>query len=61
MRAALPRIVIIDNVEIRGAGGNKNKSDTLLRMTGTAKTYRYLDDDEMPAKKPAAKAGGRKR
>ncbi len=59
--AALPRIVTIDNVEIRSAGGSKNKSDTLLRMTGTAKTYRYLDDDEMPAKKPAGKAGGKKR
>lgn len=58
--ATLPRIVTIDNVEIRSAGGNKNKSDTLLRMTGTAKTYRYLDDDEMPTKKAAPK-GGKKR
>jgi len=40
--AALPRIVTIDQVDIRGAG----KNDSQLRMQAFAKTYRYLDEDE---------------
>lgn len=38
--AALPRIVTIDEVDIRSAG----KGDE-LRMQALAKTYRYLDED----------------
>lgn len=49
--AALPRIVTIDEVDIRGGGGNKGQ----LRMSALAKTYRYLDDSELAA---APKAGG---
>lgn len=49
--AALPRIVTIDEVEIRPVGGQGVAKDT-LRMTALAKTYRYLDDSEMPGKKP---------
>jgi type IV pilus assembly protein PilO len=49
--AALPRIVTIDDVEIRPAG-NGGK----LRMSALAKTYRYLDETEIV--KPAAKKPG---
>jgi type IV pilus assembly protein PilO len=65
--AALPRIVTIDEVEIRpgkpigkGAGA---LNPEFLRMTAIAKTYRYLDEDELAAqeaaKKAAVRAGGR--
>jgi type IV pilus assembly protein PilO len=37
--AALPRIVTVDDVDVRPAGGGT------LRMNAIAKTYRYLDDD----------------
>lgn len=67
--AALPRIVTIDEVEIKPAvQGNvrgKEKEALLptdLRVTALAKTYRYLDDEEVAAAE-AAKApakGGRK-
>lgn len=70
--AALPRIVTIDEVEIRAAnpkaGGGRNNLPTLspddLRMTAVAKTYRYLDEDELAAaeaaKKKADQRGGRR-
>lgn len=45
--AALPRIVTIDNVDLKPAGGNAPKGT--LRMTAQAKTYRYLDESEKPA------------
>lgn len=45
--AALPRIVTIDEVELRPVGGNAPKDE--LRMTAYAKTYRYLDDSEQRA------------
>lgn len=48
--AALPRIVTIDEVDIRPAGGATGK--TKLRMSALAKTYRYLDDSELAAAKP---------
>lgn len=55
--AALPRIVTIDDVEIRPIKGGANE----LRMQAFAKTYRYLDDDEVAAKAPKPKKkGGRK-
>lgn len=65
--AALPRIVTIDDVEIHLANsraGDKSSSN-LLRMQAYAKTYRYLDDEEVDAQKSskpgaAGKAGGAK-
>lgn len=42
--AALPRIVTMHDIKIRG-----NKKGELLIMEATAKTYRYLDDDEIAA------------
>jgi len=55
--AALPRIVVIDEVEIKPINPTK-PGDVLvkspLRMTALAKTYRYLDASEIAAKpKPA--------
>jgi len=53
--AALPRIVTIDEVELKPAGGTAPKGE--LRMTALAKTYRYLEDSEMS---PATGAGAKK-
>ncbi len=52
--AALPRIVTIDEVEIRPITGPGVAKDQ-LRMSALAKTYRYLDDTELAAAKPKAK------
>jgi type IV pilus assembly protein PilO len=56
--AALPRIVTLHNIVIKPAsGGVSGTSGTNnLTMTLTAKTYRYLEDDEQQAAKPKAKA-----
>ncbi len=51
--AALPRIVTLHNIVIKPAGGGSGSDN--LTMTLTAKTYRYLEDDEQTAK-PKAKA-----
>ncbi|TAJ52706.1 MAG: pilus assembly protein PilO [Nevskiaceae bacterium] len=48
--AALPRIVTIDQVELKPSGGQAGKDQ--LRMSALAKTYRYLDDSELPATQP---------
>ncbi|WP_370153105.1 MULTISPECIES: type 4a pilus biogenesis protein PilO [Pseudomonadota] len=60
--AALPRIVTIEEVEIKGAataGHGASTGPTTLRMTATAQTYRYLDDEEIEAAKP--QQAGRRR
>lgn len=58
--AGLPRIVTIDEVEIRAAKSSSGQLATLtpgeLRMTAIAKTYRYLDDSEIEAAEAAKKA-----
>lgn len=67
--AGLPRIVTVDEVEIKAAGGTAGARSNLatlnpdsLRMTAVAKTYRYLDEDELAAadaaKKAEQRAGG---
>lgn len=48
--AALPRIVTVEEVEIKPTGGSTKGQ---LRMNALAKTYRYLDPSEIAAKKPA--------
>ena len=58
--AALPRIVTLHNIVIKPASGATGGGTDNLTMTITAKTYRYLEDDEQLAKpkagaKPAAK------
>jgi type IV pilus assembly protein PilO len=67
--ASLPRIVTIDEVEIKPGGTRPTGKNAgplnpeFLRMTATAKTYRYLDEDELAAqddaKKAAVRAGGK--
>lgn len=61
--AALPRIVTIEEVEIKSAASANRGAPagpTTLRMTATAQTYRYLDDDEIEAAKPQQPAGRRR-
>ncbi|MDO5101758.1 MAG: type 4a pilus biogenesis protein PilO [Lautropia sp.] len=53
--ANLPRIVTLNNIRIE-----KNREGNGLEMSATAKTFRYLDKDEISkANAPAARAGGR--
>jgi type IV pilus assembly protein PilO len=49
--AALPRIVTIHDISLKVS----DKVTRRLNMTATAKTYRYLDDDELAAGKPKAR------
>lgn len=61
--AELSRIVTIEQVEISrtgGGGGNDSDAPTELRMSATAKTYRYLDDDELAAQRGAGSRGRRR-
>lgn len=55
--AALPRIVTLHDIEITPQGGrNAALSNDALVLNVTAKTYRYLDDEEQaPAEKGKAK------
>ncbi len=50
----LPRIVTLNNISINPAGG-------MLSMDATAKTYRYLDENELAAQKKASKQTGAKK
>lgn len=59
--AALPRIVTIDEVEIKpasGAGAQGLKRGT-LRMSALAKTYRYLDDGDVSSTAEATGKDGK--
>jgi len=47
----LPRIVTLNEIAITPVGG-------ALTMDAIAKTFRYLDDEELAAQRKAAKAGG---
>ncbi|AMN48281.1 type IV pilus assembly protein PilO [Steroidobacter denitrificans] len=55
--AALPRIVTLHDVEISSAA--RGASSDELQLDVTAKTYRYLDEDELAAAAPAAKPGAK--
>ena len=58
--AALPRIVTLHNIVIKPAAGGSGGSGTnALTMTLTAKTYRYLEDDEQQVAKPKAKSAAK--
>jgi type IV pilus assembly protein PilO len=50
----LPRIVTLNDISIAQTGG-------VLTMDATAKTFRYLDEEELSAQKRAAKAAGGKK
>lgn len=62
--AALPRIVTIESVDLKplGAGkagkGERLKGD-LLELSALAKTYRYLDESELPPPSKAAAPKGK--
>ena len=53
--AALPRIVTLHNIKLKG------EKDGILKMDLTAKTYRYLDEDELAAAKKKNKKKRRRR
>jgi len=50
----LSRIVTLNNLSV--TSGNKEVKDSLLVMEAVAKTYRYLDSNEMASKQEADKA-----
>lgn len=56
--AHLSRIVTLNNLKVV-PGGGRDKSDMLM-LEATAKTFRYLDPEEVAAQQ-RAKAGGRKK
>ncbi len=51
--AQLPRIVTLNDMSIVNSNGQ-------LRLDGTAKTFRYLDDDEMARQRQLAKEKAKK-
>ena len=55
----LPRIVTLDDIAITVVGA-KDSKETRLSMDAVAKTYRYLDANEVASKKTASKKGVRK-
>lgn len=55
----LSRIVTLNNLNI--TSGGKDVKDNLLVMEAVAKTYRYLDSNEVASKQAAQKAKGRGR
>ncbi len=63
--AALPRIVTIDEVEIKPVGGTPGQQGQplpkgTLRMSALAKTYRYLDASEITTTDKSGKPGAPK-
>ena len=56
--AALPRIVTLHDVEITQIG--KNPGSDQLQLDVTAKTYRYLDEEEQAANQPQGPAGAKR-
>jgi type IV pilus assembly protein PilO len=53
--AALPRIVTLHEIEIEPVTGRGVTDQSELTLNVTAKTYRYLDDEEQAAAQPAVK------
>jgi type IV pilus assembly protein PilO len=56
--AALPRIVTLHDVEI--APASKDAGTDQLQLDVTAKTYRYLDEEEQAAAQPQQPAGAKR-
>ena len=52
----LPRIVTLSNISLK-----KDKKGSGLEMVATARTYRYLDDDEVAARRKAARGSKKRR
>jgi type IV pilus assembly protein PilO len=57
--AALPRIVTLHDIEITPAGGKGISDPTELNFNVTAKTYRYLDEEEQAAAAPKEEEKGK--
>jgi type IV pilus assembly protein PilO len=57
--AALPRIVTLHDIVI--SENNNREARGSLAMTATAKTYRYLDDDEIAANRQKSNPRNRRR
>jgi type IV pilus assembly protein PilO len=61
----LPRIVLLQdmNIQVVSAPSAKDKSgkDAILQMEATARTYRYLDEQELASQQRAAKERGAKK
>jgi type IV pilus assembly protein PilO len=58
--AALPRIVTLHDIEITPVGGKGVTDSGELTLNVTAKTYRYLDEEEQAAAEPADKGKAKK-
>lgn len=58
--ANLSRIVTLNNVSVSPQGGKDTRGDTLV-LDATAKTFRYLDQDEIEAQRKAAAKPGTKK
>lgn len=56
----LPRIVTLNDIKISPLGGNAGAPNS-LSLEATAKTYRYLDEEELAAQKRAAQAARKKK
>lgn len=59
--AALPRIVTLHNVEITAPSNKGSAGTDELQLDVTAKTYRYLDEEEQAASQPKKPANRRAR
>jgi len=63
--AALPRIVTLHDIQIahqsKQRGADEEADPSLLVMDATAKTYRYLDDEEESAQHKEPSRGGKKK
>ena len=58
--AALPRIVTQHDITIEPRKGNADEESTLV-MNSVAKTYRYMDEQEIAARQAATEDKGKKR
>jgi len=58
--AALPRIVTLHDIEITPVGGKGVTDANELTLNVTAKTYRYLDEEEQAAAAPIDKGKAKK-
>lgn len=56
----LPRIVTLNDIKITPIAGNAGAAGS-LSLEATAKTYRYLDEEELAAQKRAAQAARKKK
>lgn len=56
----LPRIVTLNDIKISPIAGNAGAAGS-LSLEATAKTYRYLDEEELAAQKRAAQAARKKK